>query len=302
MSNHPHYRGRFAPSPTGALHFGSLVAAVASYADALHHQGQWLVRMEDVDETRVIPGSADDILCTLEAFGFEWASPVVFQSQRKSRYRDALRTLQQQNLTYICDCSRRQIAKQAIAGIEGFVYPGNCRKNRGALVAGKATRLLTRPDDEICFFDRIAGKQCQVLTRDVGDFIIHRADGYSAYQLAVVVDDADQGITHIVRGADLLLSTPRQLYLQQLLDFPEPSYAHVPLVTDTQGRKLSKQDQDRPVTSKTPLAGLVAAWQFLRQAPPPKDIIHVAEFWTWAATHWDIQRIGLKKPMEGLFQ
>jgi len=290
MSVQENYRGRFAPSPTGSLHFGSLVAAVASYADALHHQGNWLIRMEDVDEGRTVKGSADDILRTLEALGFEWHEPVIFQSRRKARYADVLAWLAKQDLTYACRCSRREIAAQATSGIEGPVYPGTCRQVGVKDRTGKAIRLRT-DTEEICFKDRIQGKHCQVLSRDIGDFIVRRADGYTAYQLAVVIDDADQHINHVVRGADLLLSTPRQIYLQKLLGLPHPAYAHVPLVVDRQGRKLSKQDQAHPVSATAALPGLLSAWHFLRQSPPPSGIGSLADFWRWAASNWNINKL-----------
>lgn len=290
MSGKPNYRGRFAPSPTGSLHFGSLVAAVASYADALHERGAWLVRMEDVDQGRVVKGSAGEILRTLEALGFEWDQEVLFQSRRKSRYREILAHLEQQRLVYNCGCSRREIAERAQMGIEGPVYPGTCRRSNDDDASGKALRLRT-DQSEICFTDRIQGRHCQVLERDVGDFVIHRADGYTAYQLAVVIDDADQRINQVVRGADLLLSTPRQIYVQKLLDFAHPRYAHVPLVKDRLGRKLSKQDQAHPVAAKTPLPALQSAWNFLQQAPLPEKPDSVQEFWQWAANNWDMSRI-----------
>lgn len=284
------YRGRFAPSPTGSLHFGSLVAATASYADALHHRGHWLVRVEDVDEGRIVKGSADSILHTLEALGFEWDQPLWFQSRRKSRYRDILARLEQMGLSYRCNCSRREIAKQGIRGIEGIVYPGCCRQGVTGTNQGNAIRLRTGRH-EICFDDRIQGRHCQVLERDIGDFIIHRADGYTAYQLAVVIDDADQGINQVVRGADLLLSTPRQIYLQQLLGLPQPVYAHIPLAMDDQGRKLSKQDKAHPVSADKPIGSLLSAWQFLQQAMPSAEPDSVQEFWQWAAEAWDMDRI-----------
>ncbi len=291
MSEKTDYCGRFAPSPTGSLHFGSLVAAVASYADALHHQGRWLVRMEDVDEGRVVKGSADEILSTLDSFGFEWEQAVLFQSLRKSRYRELLEWLRHQELAYSCSCSRREIAAHARRGIEGPVYPGTCRPGNGTGdISGKTVRVRT-DRTEICFEDRIQGRHCQVLERDIGDFVIHRADGYTAYQLAVVIDDADQAINQVVRGADLLLSTPRQIYLQRLLGFPQPAYAHIPLVTDARGRKLSKQDQALPVRADMPVQTLIAAWQFLQQRLPPEKPGSVREFWHWAARTWDISRI-----------
>ena len=246
--------------------------------------------MEDVDESRVVEGSADEILRMLEALGFEWNETVIYQSQRKRRYAEVLDQLSRQRLAYVCSCSRREIAALAKTGIEGPVYPGTCRKANDAFSSGKAVRLRTT-EEEICFEDLVQGKHCQVLSRDIGDFVIHRADGYTAYQLAVVVDDADQRISRIVRGADLLLSTPRQIYLQNLLGFPRLAYAHVPLVKDDQGRKLSKQDLAHPVSADRPLESLLAAWHFLRQISPSQQLDRVEDFWLWAADKWDITRI-----------
>ncbi|WP_052470026.1 tRNA glutamyl-Q(34) synthetase GluQRS [Thiolapillus brandeum] len=287
------YRGRFAPSPSGPLHAGSLVAAVASYADALAHRGQWLVRMEDVDEGRSIPGAADAILKTLECHGFQWHGDVLFQSTRKDRYREVINTLINDDQAYRCACTRKQIQAAGHEGIEGIIYPGTCRQGLPSGQSGKAVRLRT-DDRKICFQDRICGTHCQVLSKDIGDFIIQRADGYTAYQLAVVIDDADQGINQVVRGKDLLLSTPRQIRLQEHLGFPRPEYAHVPLLLDEQGRKLSKQDKARPLLDRNPLPALLSAWQYLGQVPPPEAPANQAAFWNWAKTHWDIARV----PME----
>ncbi len=281
------YRGRFAPSPTGALHAGSLIAAVASYADALANQGEWLIRMEDVDQGRTVPGAADAILRSLENYGFEWQGSILFQSSREHRYAEISNELLNRGYAYPCACTRREIAATGNAGIEGIIYPGNCRAGLPSGREGKSIRVRTdqRP---ICFHDRIRKRHCQVLERDVGDFVIRRADGYTAYQLAVVVDDADQGINQVVRGADLLLSTPRQLWLQELLGFPRPEYAHVPLLLDSQGRKLSKQDQAHPLSDRNPLPALLFSWRFLGQAPPEETPSSVQEFWKWAKTHWNI--------------
>ncbi len=284
------YRGRFAPSPTGPLHAGSLIAAVASHADALANDGQWLLRMEDVDEGRVVAGAADRILHTLEAFGFEWQGAVWHQSRRKARYREIIEQLLKEGLAYPCACTRREIAETGTPGIEGMIYPGRCRNGLPAGREGRAIRLRT-DDREICFSDRIQGRHCQVLERDIGDFIIRRADGYTAYQLAVVVDDADQGINQVVRGADLLLSTPRQLHLQELLGFPHPEYAHVPLLLDDQGRKLSKQDKAHPLADDDPLPALLQAWHCLGQAAPDERPDNVQAFWHWAASAWSIDRV-----------
>ncbi len=286
MSGAPRYRGRFAPSPTGPLHFGSLVAAVGSYADALARRGEWLVRMEDVDEGRRVPGAADAILRTLEAFGFRWHGEVLCQSRRKARYAEVMAWLLEQGLAYPCGCTRREVAALGRPGAEGPVYPGTCRDGLPPGRAARAVRLRV-PDETLCFEDRAAGRFCQNLAREVGDFVIRRADGYFAYQLAVVVDDLDQGIDQVVRGADLLASTPRQIHLQRLLGAPQPEYLHLPLVRDAAGRKLSKGDRDRPVDPARPVEGLLAAWRFLGQPAPEERPADPEAFWRWAAGRWD---------------
>jgi glutamyl-Q tRNA(Asp) synthetase len=245
------YLGRFAPSPTGPLHFGSLVAALASYLDARYHEGgRWLVRIEDVDEPRTVPGAADSILRCLEAYGMEWDGPVVYQSQRKDLYRAALAALGTH--AFHCGCSR-------VPGI----YPGTCRNGLPPGKSARAWRL--RVDDAvISFVDRLRGPQTDVLAGTTGDFVLLRADGYFAYQLAVVVDDADQGVTDVVRGEDLLDSTGRQILLQRLLGYPAPRYAHIPVVRDASGEKLSKQTLAPPVDERGDDATLQAALRFLR--------------------------------------
>jgi glutamyl-Q tRNA(Asp) synthetase len=233
------YVGRFAPSPTGPLHFGSLVAAVASFCDARAHGGRWLIRVEDVDETRCRAEFILPMLSTLERFGMTSDGPVWRQTDRTSRYDAALRALLDLDLAYACVCSRKEIADSALRGIEGPVYPGTCRRARHPL-AGNAIRVLT-DNVPIRFTDRVQGPVEQVLERDIGDFVIRRRDQLFAYQLAVVVDDADQGVTDVVRGADLIDSTPRQIHLQRALALPTPCYLHIPVVTNEAGQKLSKQ-------------------------------------------------------------
>ena len=228
----PHYIGRFAPSPTGLLHIGSLLTAIASYADARAHGGQWLLRMEDLDPPREMAGAADNILFTLEQFGFEWDGAVAYQSQRHALYRAALGSLKTAGLAYPCYCSRKDWHAAAQMGVDGFVYNGACRPNNVFRLHQNtrktpAWRMMVR-DETIAFEDEIVGHYAQNLAHDIGDFVLLRADGYWAYQLAVVVDDAAQGITHIVRGQDLLVSTPRQMYLQRSLKMPTPHYAHLP--------------------------------------------------------------------------
>ena len=277
------YRGRFAPSPTGPLHFGSLVAALGSYLDARANDGVWLLRMEDVDASRNVPGAADDILRTLQAFGFEWDGPVLYQTRRLDAYAAALEQLKQTGLAYGCACSRKEVADSAThAAIDGgLAYPGTCRNGLPAGRAARAWRL--RVDDrEMAFDDRLQGRVAQHLEHDVGDFVLRRADGLFAYQLAVVVDDAFQGITYVVRGADLLASTPRQIWLQQCLGYATPSYAHLPVAANPAGEKLSKQTRAAPLCLDQAPTLLVQALAFLGQ-PVPEELgrATLAEVWRW---------------------
>jgi glutamyl-Q tRNA(Asp) synthetase len=304
----PNYRGRFAPSPTGPLHFGSLVAAVGSYLDARAQGGEWLLRMEDVDTPRNVPGAAEHILATLEAFGFEWDGPVLWQSQRLAAYAEALAQLQAAGLAYGCACSRKEIADSASqemiqaasqattrATIQpaidgGLIYPGTCRHGLPAGRSARAWRLRVN-DEAIAFTDRLQGWAVQCLARDVGDFVLHRADGLFAYQLAVTVDDDFQGISDIVRGADLLASTPRQIWLQRCLGFAEPRYAHLPVATNAAGEKLSKQTLAPALDATKAAYSLVRALQFLGQ-PVPEALARapVKEVWAWAREHWRFRR------------
>jgi glutamyl-Q tRNA(Asp) synthetase len=256
------YAGRFAPSPTGPLHFGSLVAALASYMEARSTKGKWLLRMEDLDKPREQPGAADAILRALDAFGLHWDGAVEYQSQRTPLYQAALDRLKMQ--TYPCGCTRREMADSALAIDGGRVYGGDCR---GGLAAGKAARAIrVRAQGQISFVDRAQGAQAQDLERDIGDFVLWRADGQFAYQLAVVVDDAAQGITDVVRGADLLDSTARQIYLQQRLGFPTPRYLHIPVAVNAAGEKLSKQTGAQAVDCARRGETLRRAFVFLGQA------------------------------------
>ncbi|HZZ14112.1 MAG TPA: tRNA glutamyl-Q(34) synthetase GluQRS [Paraburkholderia sp.] len=261
------YRGRFAPSPTGPLHFGSLVSALASWLDARAHRGTWLVRIEDIDGPRTIPGAAEDILATLGRFGMHPDQPPVWQSQRMARYESALQALQATGLVYPCGCTRKEIADSLLhahARNTTLAYPGTCRDG----LHGKPARAwrLRVPDGaaaSITFEDRWQGTQTQNLATEVGDFVLKRADGQWAYQLAVVVDDGDEHITHIVRGADLMDSTARQIYLQRCLGVATPAYLHVPVVTNDQGEKLSKQNGATALDSSQPLQALIAAARHL---------------------------------------
>lgn len=283
------YRGRFAPSPTGPLHFGSLVAALGSCLDARHHAGQWLLRIEDVDGPRCQPAMADLILRQLETYGFEWDETVIWQSQRKAAYQAALAELQAKRRLYPCACSRRELLDAQPrwqAGDSPRVYPGTCRQGLPAGRMARAWRLRVdaRP---IGFEDALQGAQQQDLAHEVGDFVLLRADGCFAYQLAVVVDDAAQGITHVIRGADLLDSTPRQIYLQGCLGLAAPSYLHLPLAVRAQGEKLSKQTRAKAWPLDDPRPWLIAALNFLGQAAPPElRAARLDELWQWARMHW----------------
>jgi glutamyl-Q tRNA(Asp) synthetase len=285
------YRGRFAPSPTGPLHFGSLVAAVGSYLEARTHCGVWLVRIDDLDPPRTVPDAADDILRTLEACGMHWDGEVTYQSARDAAYHAALHELKQRRLVYPCACSRREIGDSAVRGIEGHVYPGTCRAELPEGKTACALRLDTR-GATIDFDDALQGRIRRNLETEIGDFIVYRADHVFAYQLAVVVDDAEQGITDVVRGADLLDSTPRQIYLQQLLGYATPRYIHLPVAINTLGGKLSKQTRALAVDTRRPVPQLAAALRFLGHEPPHElsgDRPH--SLLQWAQENWKAARV-----------
>lgn len=267
------YVGRFAPSPTGPLHFGSLVAALASWLDARAARGRWLVRIEDLDAPRTQPGAAQEILSTLGRLGLEWDGEPVFQSKHAGLYEAAL--LELHDHTYWCACTRREIADSSLglADDGAQIYPGTCRDGISPGRTPRALRLKVGAE-EIEYRDRVQGRQVQVLARDVGDFVLHRADGQFAYQLAVVVDDANCAITDIVRGADLLDSTPRQIYLQRLLGRPTPRYLHIPAALDARGEKLSKQTRAAPIDASR----WKAALEFLGQ-PPAENLAAAVRNW-----------------------
>ena len=288
------YTGRYAPSPTGPLHFGSLVAAVGSYLDARAQGGHWLLRMEDLDPPREVPGAADGILRTLEDFGFHWDGEVLYQSRRQEAYAAAAAELLKSGQAFPCACSRSEIADSGVHGLEGPIYPGTCRRGLPPGREARALRLRV-PDRDIGFDDGAQGYTHQNLARDIGDFIIRRADGCYAYQLAVVVDDAFQGVTDVVRGEDLLLSTPRQLLLQELLGLPRPRYLHLPVALNRAGEKLSKQTHARPLEGQEPGPLLWQALAFLHQAPPEAlRTASIDEIWPWARSHWR------REPLRGI--
>jgi glutamyl-Q tRNA(Asp) synthetase len=289
--NRPEYRGRFAPSPTGPMHFGSLVAAVGSYLEAKFHNGTWLVRMEDLDAPRCVAGAADDILRTLEACGLHWDETVIHQSRRTAAYEEALRELQRIGAVYPCACTRREIADSALHGIDGQIYPGTCRNGLPKGREGRAWRART-DNSPIAFDDELQGYMAQRLGSEIGDFVVKRADGLVAYQLAVVVDDAFQRISHVVRGADLLASTPRQIYLQRLLGLSTPHYMHLPVAVNAAGEKLSKQTLAAPVDNSESAITLWHALAFLQQQPPqelqqenPETVLE------WAIRNWHSEKL-----------
>jgi len=291
------YRGRFAPSPTGELHFGSLVAAVGSYLQARSQQGLWLVRMEDIDPPREQAGAADAILRTLEYYGFEWDQRVLYQRTRIQAYQAALEQLRQQEQVYPCACSRSEIQavrdKQAesISTDELNVYPGTCRNG---LPAGRPARSwrVRAHDRHIDFTDRIQGNIIANRDQAGDDFVVYRADGYYAYQLAVTVDDAWQGITQIVRGADLLATTPKQILLQQYLQLAQPDYAHLPVALNSEGQKLSKQTGACPISCKKVSETLAAALSFLGHTIPDElTCAPQQEIWSWAIKNWQIDMV-----------
>jgi glutamyl-Q tRNA(Asp) synthetase len=276
------YVGRFAPSPTGPLHFGSLVAALASWLDARAARGRWLVRIEDLDRPRVEPGAADQMLQTLQALGLEWDGEVVRQSGRLRLYREALAQLAGQ--TYVCGCTRKEVADSAIAIAGARIYPGTCRNGLAPGKNARAIRLRTQAQP-IRFVDQVQGEIGQEVEKEVGDFVLFRADGQFAYQLAVVVDDAAQGITDVVRGADLLDSTARQIYLQRLLGYATPRYLHVPVALNAAGEKLSKQTGAAAIDASR--AVLKEALSFLGQAQ--------ADTLDEAVRNWDTARIARRR-------
>ena len=284
-----HYAGRFAPSPTGPLHAGSLVAALASCLDARAHRGRWLVRIEDIDEARTVPGADRDILDTLAAFGMHPDGEVVWQSQRKALYEAAFAALGSH--VYPCACSRKEIADSriALAADGAAIYPGTCRHGLAPGRTPRAWRLRVPQRDDpaalIRFHDRWQGEISENLADAVGDFVLRRADGFWAYQIAVVVDDADQGITDIVRGADLLESTARQIYLQRLLGMPTPRYLHVPVVANERGEKLSKQTGATALDRSDPVAELMRAAARLGLAVRPVGT-SLQDFWEAAVPAW----------------
>ncbi len=287
---HTAYVGRFAPSPTGPLHFGSLISAIASYCDAKTHQGKWLVRIEDTDIPRIYPGSEAHILACIDAFGFQPDGEILFQRDRLDLYENVLEQLKAQNLVYACQCTRKMLGSNAI-------YSGTCR-NLNLPFQNQAIRVKVK-DQLICFDDRLQGIQCSNLAHDLGDFVLKRRDGIINYQLAVVVDDYVQGMTHVVRGADLLDNTQRQIWLGDLLGYPRLHYLHLPLAMNAQGQKLSKQNMAAALD-------LSKASQYIQQAlaalhQPAVDLDTPDRMLKQAVAQWQLNHIPRQTRLAGTY-
>ncbi len=298
MSEQLPYRGRFAPSPTGPLHFGSLIAAVGSYLQAKHQQGEWLVRIDNIDPPREQEGAADDILKTLEGFGFEWDETVLYQSNRLQHYQEIVNNLVKEKRAYPCSCSRTSILKMTGQKNGEIVYPGFCRNRPLEKPLEYSVRLRCNNEELIQFDDVIQGKQAFDLNNHVGDFIIQRRDQHFSYQLASGIDDAEQNITEVFRGADLLSCTPCQIYVQQVLNLPHPQYCHFPIVVNNAGQKLSKQSHAPAVDVKDSVDLLYKTLKFLGQMPPIELIKSKQEdIWHWAKLHWRLDLVPKKSQL-----
>ena len=294
MAYQPPYRGRFAPSPTGPLHFGSLVAAMGSYLQAKYHNGEWLIRIDDIDPPREQKDAASKILKTLESFGFEWDSDVLYQSSRSKRYQEAVDDLVDQQLAYHCNCSRTSILKRSAQSGNKIIYPGYCRDKSLTQTAKTSIRLRSN-SNLIQFTDLIQGEQNYNIEDSIGDFIIQRRDRLYSYHLASGIDDAEQNITEVMRGADLLDSTPCHIYVQRRLNLLSPDYTHLPIAIDKTGQKLSKQTHAEPIKTKNAVVLLYKTLKFLGQMPPV-DLMdaHQNDIWLWAISHWRLDLIPKK--------
>ncbi len=285
--------GRFAPSPTGPLHFGSLIAATASYLNIRQYKNSlWLLRIEDLDRQRSLERCTKTIINQLEAYGFRWDKEIFYQSQRTKAYQEAFDRLS--DFIYPCSCTRKILQAAQLSSTQRFsyIYPGTCRNKPTTQDLNNCSFRIRANSYEHCFTDQIQGKFCQNLASDVGDFILKRADNSFTYQLAVVVDDAFQGVNQVTRGADLLDNTPRQLYLQNLLGFTPPDYAHFPVIISNDGKKLSKQNQSPEVNSNDKRATLIKALTFLGQSPPDvSEFAHLDDLWTFAIQNWNQNKI-----------
>ena len=290
----PPYKGRFAPSPTGSLHFGSLTTAVASYLQAKANSGEWYLRIEDLDPHREIPGAAQQIIQTLEDFGFEWDGPIIYQSSHHSLYAESLASLLKQNKAYYCGCSRKEVEQfMATHNDSGTIYPGICRHKGEEYRPNDAAIRLLSCAGLLSFTDKIQGEQQTDFANELGDFVIYRRDGLYAYQLAVVIDDAIMGINEVVRGVDLLQSTFNQICLQRYLNLSNPKYLHIPICVDNSGRKISKQDGAQPILKRDATPLIFAVLALLGQNPPIelKSVYRIEEVWKWAVKHWNAELI-----------
>jgi len=298
------YRGRFAPSPTGPLHFGSLVTAVASYLQAKTQRGEWLIRIEDIDPPREIAGSAESILEALSVHGFEWqVEDELWQSSRLDEYQAIIKRLVESEQAYICTCTRKQLKATAVQSPQGLIYPGTCRAAKHPYTETNAVRLKVG-NTSIALHDKLQGRSVHHLDTMLGDFLIRRGDGLVAYQLAVTVDDAFQNITEVVRGIDLLPSTPYQIFLQQVLGYATPAYAHIPVAVNETGQKLSKQTGAEGLDLATPGNNLLRALVFLQMQPPASlATATLSEIWGWASENWNISLLNSisQKPQIGHF-
>jgi len=296
------YRGRFAPTPSGSLHFGSLIAAAGSYLQAKARQGEWLLRIDDIDPPREVAGASDAILTTLERFGFEWDGPVTYQSSRHELYQDALDSLQTMGKIYPCACSRKIIAEAQALSSNKNTYPGTCRKG---LSQGQSARMLRMNTQGIVIdFDDLIQGHCKYdLETAVGDYVVLRVDGLFGYQLATGVDDATQGINEVVRGRDLLDSTPCQILIQQGLGLESPAYCHLPVALNKSGQKLSKQHHANPLSTNRASSQLWQALTFLGQKPPKEQHdIPLSTLWEWAIANWQVDNIPKQQtnPLSGI--
>jgi len=285
------YRGRFAPTPSGPLHFGSIVAASGGYLEARTRNGEWHLRVDDLDPPRVVPGATEDIVRCLQAFGFRWDGEIVKQSTRGQAYRHAFERLLREGMAYPCACSRKEIAEHAVMGAEGPLYPGTCRSGMPPGASARAWRMRT-DGVQVEFEDRVLGLQRRDLERESGDFVLLRADGVWAFHLASAVDDAEMGMTDIVRGADLLESSARQIHVLRALGEAVPTYAHLPVARNAAGEKLSKQTKAPAADSTRASEVLVEALRFLGQ-PVPGELSRadISAVWAWALDNWDLRRV-----------
>jgi glutamyl-Q tRNA(Asp) synthetase len=285
-----HYIGRFAPSPSGPLHFGSLIAATASYLCAKSVHGKWLLRIEDVDKFRIKKNSINSIIQTLESYGYHWNDEILYQSQRNEAYQEALNTLGK--LAYPCSCTRKFLQRKIPAGTYGYIYPGYCREQLNNPDAAQFSTRLRTNNTVVYFADELQAPLWQHIETTVGDFIIKRSDHMFSYQLAVVVDDAYQQISEVVRGSDLLDNTPRQLYLQQCLGYQQPSYLHFPTAITADGKKLSKQNHSPEVSANKKRQTILNTLNFLgQQAPSMENFCCLDDIWDWAIKNWDRDKI-----------